>query len=176
MYIYTILNKSQPLKKLFLFSRSVRATHLESRDPANSRSCLPVVNLGKMAVFWEFWSLKPVPGKRTCCFRKKSVVQPAEIRHFYRRLFRSAPGAFTSSPHLVGQAEILYHMGEFRSLKLLKTHAQQDPGNQQPTSCAADLGTILYEGVSEFELVSHSHRAPWASGPGKVIHRLCTKY
>jgi len=60
------------------------------------------------------------------------------------------PGARRAThqlPHLVGQAEILYHMGEFRSLKLLKTRAQQDPGNQHPTSCAAELETILYEGV-----------------------------
>ena len=92
----------------------------------------------------------------------------ADFCHISDRKPRRAPGAFTSSPHLVGQAEILYHMGEFRSLKLLKTHAQQDPGNQQPTSCAAKLETILYEGVSEFELVSHSHRAPGVQLPGKL--------
>jgi len=46
--------------------------------------------LGKMAVFWEFWSFEMTSGRWERAAPGKSVVHPAEIRHFP---WRKLPGA-----------------------------------------------------------------------------------
>ena len=140
-----LIRKSQPPKLIYFVDNPVNNKRDTSGDWEVTPGLRELTQLPPSRGSWVKWLfsgsfgvsnlyLGRVPRLPEARWKKKWRISADH----HRDLSRGRPGRLTSSPHLVGQSEILYHIGEFRSLKPLTTPGEA--GSREPAHYILRLG------------------------------------